>query len=229
MNTMLALVMFGGMFAAQEGEAGASDPHRQEMVNRLGTMRVTVDFNNTPFEEAIAYLRDFSGLNIVVDPEVYQQQSADSIKITLKAKDLLFKSVLKLMLGSHGLSAESRDGVLMIVPKGRLDKAVTLELYDVRDLLVKLQDHPGPKVELTSPGKPGVSNAGIIVTGLEEPQPIMTEEFITTMVKENTGGKSWDENPNASLVLTNGVLAVSQSKRVHEEIKRFIGSLRQFK
>lgn len=228
MNTMLALAIFGGMFAVQEGEAGATDPHRQELANRLATLRVTVDFASTPFEEAVAYLRDFSGLNIVVDPEVYQQQSADSIKVTLKAKDLLFRSVLKLMLGSHGLSAQTRDGVLVIVPKGKLDKAVTLELYDVRDLLVKIQDHPGPKVELSTPGKTG-TGPGIIVSGLEDPPQIMTEDFITTMVKENTGGKSWDENPNASLVLANGVLAVSQSKKVHEEIKRFLGVLRQFK
>ena len=49
------------------------------------------------------------------------------------------------------------------------------------------------------------------------------------MVKQNTGDKSWDENPNASISLTNGILVVSQSKRVHEEIKRFVNLLRQFK
>jgi hypothetical protein len=49
------------------------------------------------------------------------------------------------------------------------------------------------------------------------------------MVKENTGDRSWEENPNASVTLANGMLLVSQSRRVHEEIRRLIGLLRQFK
>jgi hypothetical protein len=205
-----------------------SDPRKVEVLNRLNTMRVSVDFTNNTLEEAVSFLRDFTGLNIVVDAEVYKNQSEDQLKVTLKVKDLLFKSVLKLMLSARELSAMYKEGVVLIVPKGKIDKAVTLQLYDVRDLLLKIQDFPGPKVELVSPqkgGSPLVSATFI----LEEPHTVLTEEFITDMVKQNTGDKSWEENPNASMTLTNGVLVVSQSRRVHQEIKQFINLLRQFK
>ena len=122
-----------------------------------------------------------------------------------------------------------KEGVVLIVPKGKIDKAVTLQLYDVRDLLVKIQDFAGPKVELVSPSRGGGGPLTGATFTLEEPRSTITEEFITDMVKQNTGDKSWDENPNASINLTNGVMVVSQSKRVHEEIKRFINLLRQFK
>ena len=232
MKTLLAATLLG-MTAlcafAQEGGSDTSDPRKQEVVNKLNTMRITVDFANQTLEEAIAYLRDFTGLNIVVDAEVYKAQSEDQLKVTLKVKDLLVKSVLKLMLNARDLTAMYKDGVVLVVPKGKLDKSVTLQLYDVRDLLVKIQDFAGPKVELTSPQKGGGGPLTGATFTLEEPRSTITEEFITDMVKQNTGDKSWDENPNASITLTNGVLVVSQSKRVHEEIKRFVNLLRQFK
>jgi hypothetical protein len=213
---------------AQEG-GNETDPRKQEVLNKLNTMRVTVDFTNTTLEEAISYLRDFTSLNIIVDAEVYKSQTEDQLKITLKVKDLLLKSVLKLMLTSRELTAMYKEGVVLIVPKGKIDKAVTLQLYDVRDLLVKIQDFAGPKVELVAPSKGGGGPLTGATFTLEEPRSTITEEFITEMVKQNTGDKSWDENPNASINLTNGVMVVSQSKRVHEEIKRFINLLRQFK
>ena len=226
LHTMAFLAV---MTLAQEGGSD-SDPRKAEAVNRINTMKVSVDFTNTSLEEAIGFLRDFTGLNILVDAEVYKNQSEDQLKITLKVKDLSLKSVLKLMLGSRELTAMYKEGVVLVVPKSKVDKAVTLQLYDVRDLLVKIQDFNGPKVELVSPQKGG--GQGPLVGGvftLDEPKSVITEEFITDMVKQNTGDKSWDENPNASMNLTNGVLVVSQSKKVHEEIKRFINLLRQFK
>ena len=232
MKTMLTAAILGLLAfpaLAQEGGTESTDPRKQEVVNKLNSMRVSVDFNNQTLEEAISFLREFTGLNIIVDAEVYKSQSEDQLKITLKVKDLLLKSVLKLMLSSRDLTAMYKEGVILVVPKGKIDKAVTLQLYDVRDLLVKIQDFAGPKVELVSPQKGGGGPLTGATFTLEEPRSTITEEFITDMVKQNTGDKSWDENPNASITLTNGVLVVSQSKRVHEEIKRFVNLLRQFK
>ncbi len=231
MKTMLTAAILGILALpalAQEG-GNETDPRKQEVLNKLNTMRVSVDFTNTTLEEAISYLRDFTSLNIIVDAEVYKNQSEDQLKVTLKVKDLLLKSVLKLMLTSRELTAMYKEGVVLIVPKGKIDKAVTLQLYDVRDLLVKIQDFAGPKVELVSPSRGGGGPLTGATFTLEEPRSTITEEFITEMVKQNTGDKTWDENPNASINLTNGVMVVSQSKRVHEEIKRFINLLRQFK
>jgi hypothetical protein len=226
-TTAAILILTALPVFAQEG-GSETDTRKAEVVNRLNTMKVSVDFTNVTLEEAVSFLRDFTGLNIVVDAEVYKAQSEDQLKVTLKVKDLYLKSVLKLVLAARDLTAMYKDGVILIVPKAKIDKSVTLQLYDVRDLLVKIQDFPGPKVELVTPQKGGSPLVGGVFT-LDEPHSVITEEFITEMVKQNTGDKTWDENPNASMTLTNGVLVVSQSRRVHEEIKRFINLLRQFK
>jgi len=223
----LVVAAAGARASPQEGEG--TDPRRQEILNKINSMRLTVDFNNVPLEQALDYLRDFSGLNIVLDAEVPQKFTEDQLRVTLKVKDLLLKSILKLMLSPRDLTATFREGVLLILPKGKADRSVTLQMYDVRDLLLKIQDFPGPRVELVAPsgtGQTPLTGASFV---LEEPRSTITEEFITEMVKANTGDRSWDENPNVSISLANGILVVSQSRRVHEEIRRLIGKLRQFK
>jgi hypothetical protein len=230
MITILAAALAAACSAGAQEEGGLErDPRHAEVVNKLGSMRVSVDFQDMALEEALAFLSDFSGLNVVLDGEVTQKFSPDQLKVTLRVKDLLLKSCLKLLLNGRGLTATYREGVLLVVPKEKVDQAVTLQIYDVRDLLVKLQDFPGPKVELVSPTPQG---GGPLVGGvftLEEPKAVMSEDFILEMVKANTGDRSWEENPNASISLANGMLVVAQSKRVHAEVKRFLQLLRQFK
>lgn len=224
----LAGIAWGAMAFAQEGEG--TDPRKQEVLNKLNSMRLSVDFNNAPLEQALDYLRDFSGLNLVLDAEVHQKFTEDRLKVTLKVKDLLLKSVLKLLLAPLDLTATFREGVLLILPKEKVDRSsVTLQMYDVRDLLLKIQDFPGPRVELVAPSGTGQNPLMGAHFVLEEPRSTITEDFLTEMVKANTGERSWEENPNVSIALSNGILIVSQSRRVHQEIRRLIEKLRQFK
>ncbi len=231
MKTTLTAAFLAALAApalAQEGGADLDTKHA-EVVNKLNTMRITVDFKDNSLDEAIGFIRDFSGLNIVIDGEVSTKYTPDQLKVTMRVKDLLLKSCLKLMLSARELTATYKEGVILVVPKGRTDKNLALQIYDVRDLLVKLQDFPGPRVELVSPQAGGGGPLTGATFTLEEPKSTISEEFITEMVKQNCGDRSWDENPSASLTLTNGMLIVSQSRRVHAEIKSFINLLRQFK
>ena len=228
MKTILAMAILGLAAApALAQESTEIDPRKAEALSKLNNMRVTVDFKDNSLDEALGFLRDFSGLNLVVDAEVAQKNP--DLKVTLRVKDLLLKSCLKLLLSGPNLTATYKDGVILIVTKDKVDKAVTLQIYDVNDLLVKIQDFAGPRVELVSPQAGGAGPLTGATFTLDEPKSTITEEFITEMIKGNTGDKTWDENPNASITLTNGRLIVSQSKRVHEEIKRLINLLRQFK
>jgi type II secretory pathway component GspD/PulD (secretin) len=228
MKTILAMAVLGLTASpALAQESNEVDPRKAEVVSKLNTMRVSVDFKDQTLDEALSFLRDFSGLNLVVDAEVAQKNP--DLKITLRVKDLLLKSCLKLMLSGPNLTATYKDGVILVVPKDRVDKVVVLQIYDVNDLLVKIQDFVGPRVELVSPQAGGAGPLTGATFTLDEPKSTITEEFITEMIKSNTGDKTWDENPNASINLTNGRLIVSQSKRVHEEIRHLINLLRQFK
>jgi hypothetical protein len=230
MRSIILILAALGLLAGPASSQKSDDPRKQEYLNKLNTMRLDVDFKNQPLEDSLDFIREFSGLNIVVDGKVTESFSEDQLKVTMKVRDLLLKSILKLMLGPRGLTATYRDGVILIVPKSEVDRVVHLQIYDVRDLLFKIRDFPGPTVELVSPRN---AAAGGPLTGamftLDEPHSVITEDFLTEMVRTCTGDNTWDENPNASITLANGRLIISQSRRIHGEIEQFINKLRQFK
>ena len=207
--------------------AARADESRADALRKLDTMKVSVDFQDVRLPEALDYLRDFTGLNLVLLPKA-MERDADS-KVRLKVKDLSVKSILKLLLASRGLTVTYRDGALVVLPKEDLQDATTMKMFDVRSMLAKLQDHAGPRMELVQPGKSGVGPI-MGVTILEEPQPPpVDEEFMIQLIRENTGKGSWDSNPRSAISMNNGILVVSQTPSILREIDKLIGLLGQYR
>lgn len=215
MKTITAVVVMAACAWAGEG--------REEAVRKLETMRVTVDFENVKLPEAIDYLRDVTGLNLIILPKAMEKDGESSIR--LKVKDLSVKSVLKLLLNSRGLTTAFRDGALVIVPKEELQDSTSMRLFDVRALQVKIQDFAGPTVELTSPSS---KKPGVVLGFPEEPKTVVTDDFLLDMIKANTGGGTWDSNPKAALNLNNGTLVVTQTPSVLHEIDNLLNLLGQY-
>ena len=215
MKTLMAL-----MAAAAVAWAGDD---RADSVRRLETMRITVDFEDVKLPEAVDYLRDVTGLNLVVLPKAMEKDGES--KIRLKVKELSVKSVLKLLLSSRGLTATYRDGAIVIVPKEDLQDSTTMRMFDVRALQVKIQDFNGPVMELTSPS---MRKSGITVDIPSEPKVNLPDDFLVDMIRVNTGNGSWDSNPKAAINLNNGMLIVSQTPGVLREVDALLGKLGQY-
>jgi|SRR5436190_3871158 len=218
MTTMTTLMAMAAL-------AWAGDS-REDSVRKLDTMKVTVDFQDVRLSDAMDYLRDVTGLNFVLLPKALEKEG-DS-KLRLKVKDLTVKSVLKLLLSSRGLTVSWRDGALVVLPKEDLQDTTTLKMIDVRSLMVKLQDFAGPKVDLVGAStKTNLTNTGIFI--LEEPKPpLVDDDMMITLIKENTGSGSWD-NPKAAISMNNGVLVISQTPSVLREVETLIGLLGQYR
>lgn len=218
MKTTIGVIL---MAAAAFGQDG-----RSEAATKLNTMKVTVDFHDVALAEAVDYLREVTGLNMLVSSKVTEKYA--DLKVTLKVRDLTVKSALKLMLHGRDLTATYRDGAVVILPQEDLQSAVEIRMYDVRAQMVKIQDFPGPKVELATPGSNNGRAVVDTVFTFQEPVQVIGPEFLVTLVKENTGGRSWEAG-SASLELLNGRLVVSQTPAVHREIEHFLKLLEQYK
>jgi hypothetical protein len=216
MKTILGL-------AAMAALGYAGDSGREGAVRKLETMKVTVDFQDVKLGEAMDYLRDVTGLNLVILPRAAEKEG--DLKIRLKVRELSVKSTLRLLLSGKGLAMTWRDGTLVVLPQEDLQDHMVLEMYDVRDKIMKLQDFPGPRMELVSPKTGSMQMSGVTIT-LEDPPHLIEPDFLVQLVKDNTGGRSWD-NANASITQANGMLVISQSPSVHAEIKGLLTRLGQ--
>jgi hypothetical protein len=217
MMAMAALVVASSAVAQDAG-----DPRKQEAVSRLSNLKVSVDFSDITLRQAVEYLRDVSGLNFHIDSKC--DEKADK-RVTLKVKDLSLKTVIKFLLTPEELTAVWRDGVMVVMPKSAVAAATTIQVYDIRDLMLAIEDFAGPMIEL----KPAGQGPGIIpIFPTDPPKPPMTEDVLLDLIKGSTGGKSWDE-PACSITCANGLLVVSQSKSVHAELAAFLNKIRQFK
>jgi hypothetical protein len=225
MRTLVGLVAMAAAAFAPFGDAqGRGDSSREEVVRRLETMKVSVDFRDVSLAEALDYLREVTGLNLILLPRATEQ--GGDAKIRLKARDLSVKSTLKLLLASKGLTVTYRDGALVVLPQEDLQDNLVAEMYDVRSQLMKLQDFPGPRMELVSSKQGDTLKSGVFLLETEKDPPV-TPEFLFELVRENTGGRSWEKN--ASIELKNGILFVSQSPAVHRQIKDLLAKLAQFR
>ena len=132
--------------------------------------RVSVDFDKQPLGEAVKFLQNYSGLNIVLDPKALSEEGlTSSSPVSLTAKQVPIKSVLKQMLRPLGLTYRIEDEVVLITnpqtgglagrlvdsPSAKDETAMYRKTYYVGDL-IKLGERSivtdGRQLEVVSNG-----------------------------------------------------------------------------
>lgn len=222
----LTLALIAGVLGGSGAAAAQDNPANpaRKVRDQLASMRISLDFTDARLSDVISYFREFSGLNFHLDSDAVAKEGD---KVTLKLRDVTLKSALKLLLIPRDLVCTHRAGVLRIAPKSKLADSAVTRVYDARELLFPLRDFAGPRMELVPPG----SNAlvGVIFDPEEEPVRTINEEFVCDIVRDCTGHRTWDENPAASISQINGLLVITHSRAVHEEIERVLERLKAIK
>ncbi len=219
MKTMriVAVAAMAGTAFAQDASQSPAEAWRL----RLATLKVSVDFRETALEETVAYLAEVSGAPLVVDPNAVE---AGAARVTLQARDLPVRTVLRLILSPRGLTVAWREGVLVVMTRAEAAPPM-MRTYDVRDLMRRLEDFPGPDLELAD--KPGI-RCDPDIFGEPPGTSGMSEQLIEELVRGSVGGRSWEE-PGCGLRLVDGRLVVTQSAGVHREIAGLLARLRQYR
>jgi hypothetical protein len=221
----LTLALIAGVFGASGAAAQDNTPDPARKVrDQLASMRITLDFTDTRLSDVISYFREFSGLNFHLDSDAAAREGD---KVTLKLKDVTLKSALKLLLNPRDLVCTYRTGVLRIAPKSKLADSAVTRVYDARELLFRLKDFAGPRVELVAPGKDAL--VGVLFDPYEEPVQAINEDNVCEIIRTCTGSRTWDENPAASISQINGLLVITHSRAVQQEIERVLERLKALK
>lgn len=214
---LVTVAMAGGSFARAQDDAADS---ARRIRDRIASMRISIDFNNARIGEVVAYFQEFTGFNFHLDPAV---AANDEAGITIRLKDVSVKTALKLILRPRDLACVYRQGVLVVASKKSLGSQTVTRVYDVRDLMLRIADFPGPKMDFDT------QNPGVKFEPLgDEPATTFTEESLIDLIKANTGDRSW-EDAESTIQQVNGLLIISQSRGIHDEVRKLLDLLSQYK
>jgi type II secretory pathway component GspD/PulD (secretin) len=199
----------------------------------LNTM-ISFEFVDTPLRDVIIFVREKTNVNMVIDPE------AGGIPVTLKLKDVDFRTALKYIL-PKGYEYVI-EGDIVHFYKQKMD----LRVYDVRDILINLDDKQPLEFDITAATSAQMGVRKGEVGKKKEPSERVLDliELIVTTVEPS----SWSSRVSVigasgagqRSVTTQGLgegsiiarmgqpgdLVVVNSKYVHEQIENLLASLR---
>ncbi|MEK7412631.1 MAG: hypothetical protein AAB263_04860 [Planctomycetota bacterium] len=209
---------------AVEIGSNADEPWRKAIEDKL-KQRITVQFVDTPLEEAVKTIRGLTGLNIVVATAI---TAAGGKPVSLDFKDTGCEEVLKWIMQTTDLKMAIQNGAIQISNE-EIHGATKTKLYDISDLTMKIEDFKGIDISYASGGAGGGAGGllaggggGAGGTGATSRTPEELMEF----VKKNVSPTSWDPAKNIDISVRSGTLFVSQTVEGHHLVDELLKSLR---
>jgi general secretion pathway protein D len=191
----------------------------------LKNQTISLDFEDTPFNEVISFIRTTKGINIVVDPRVLSEMDSSGKTVNLSVEDLNLGDAMDLLMKFNELTYTYKNKVLFITTQeGAMGNAV-IRLHDIRDLTKTLENFPGPEIELRAGDDDG--GGGPAFDEPDEDGGAIQIEDLETMIKESISVESWDE-PQFNMTTVQGMLLVSHTPIVHREISSLLDDLRKY-
>ncbi len=199
-----------------------------------------MDFDGVPFSDVIQYLRDVTGAGIHVKwAELKVVDITPHTPVTLHLPDRTLNQVLKPMLEDLGdvspLGFTVKDGVIVISTKDDLQTNTVVRVYDVQDLLVRVPDFAGPRVDVAE----ALGEDAEQVTGghlaMEdnmdegEEEELSRQDEIDALLEaiENTvAPESWT-GEDASVEEQRGSLIIRQTPEAHRKLQLLLHRLRE--
>lgn len=173
---------------------------------------VTFEFEDTPFEDVIAFFRQVTGLNIIVAPEVY---AAGAAPITFRARDMRFRESLKWVLEMGRLHMAIQNQAIFIADQP-IAGAIALRMYDIADLVSPVRDMPARELAYAGGGGGGGGTGFDLFAGAAvEDDLAMEPEDLRDFLQENVAPDQWD-GEGVAIEVRGTTLFVSQTPEIHE-------------
>jgi len=203
-------------------------PAEKMILSKLDTSKITVNFRETPFGEAIEFLRDVSGLNIFLTRDA--RDTTEGLTVTLQVRDLPLRNVLALLLEVEAsLRWLIKYDVIYITTEEPTEEELLLEFYSVSEIVMVPPDYKAPEIALRT-GASDEAGAGgptpIIPVGDEDEDmgpgvdPDKLIELIEMLLSD-------EEEAVGEVQYGNGILVVRKPLSAHLKIQKLLESLRR--
>lgn len=207
--------------------ADDADETKSKIMNRLENTKISLDFKDTALDEVVDFLHEVTQLNFVLSKSVREKSKAGELKVDVKLADMQLKSALRLMLDMNDLTLVYKNNVLVIETKEERGSEVEMKIYDVKDLMMKIEDFAGPTIELSTPtdGSGPRIDIGSEPTG----HPFESKDKLVEIIRAATGGDTTWGKDGVSIAIENGLLIIAHNPEIQKQVEQLIVSLRQFK
>jgi hypothetical protein len=192
----------------------------EEIAAALETIKLSVDFDNTPLPDVLSFLVDYTRINMLMSRDLQERHSDEEILVKLQVKDLPLQNVLRLLRSMYALKIDYNEGVLMFrTDEEIIESDFKTQIYRVDTITAKLPDFPGAEISLGEDGE-------VILDTFDDEDNVagFDEDTLIELIQRNTGMDNWDAD-EASITYENGLLVVRQTPEIHTKIRKLLARL----
>lgn len=219
----------------QTSEVRPEDQHLANLVKTLPVGALNYTEETGTFLDVINNLKLSTQQQIIVTPEARKIIEEESLKVQIEVRGSmsLHDFLTFLCESSAKLAWTIRNGVILIGDKSQAAGALTVELYPVKDLVMKHKQFIAPRIR----DIPGESNNNADDTprfGSEAEDPVVFVELgdLKKHVEDATNPKYWSESEanGGCLISTeeSGFLVVKASAEMHKQVQQILQDMRRF-
>ncbi|MFI4897160.1 MAG: hypothetical protein ACIARR_04980 [Phycisphaerales bacterium JB059] len=200
-----------------------------------------VNFQDNALVDVLGFIESYAGVNMDVDWLSLDDIGIDQetpVNLSLSAvpvETVLDRVLEKVSDPDLPASWAITDGILTIASDEVLRRNTSLEIYDIRDLLIEVPDYDeAPEFDLQSILQAGQGGGGQSPFSgqTQDRERVPREERveqITTIVQNTIDPDGWTDlgGDTSSIQELNGNLIITTTPRIHREIIGLLGKLRQ--
>lgn len=226
-------------------------PQDQAAADALEQTIAEVKFDATELADAMRFVRDVAGINVVVRWQVLADQGIDpQTPVNLSLKDVRLSQALPLLLKSVGHGSMKLDyridnGILIVSTQEDLDLKTEVRMYNCAELLeasgtrwirgeveralLRLRGEAGSKknaAKATESPRAGVSTQ-VVLDQLVATLANRRVEDLETVIAETVDPGSWRDmgGTTGQITVFDDVFVIVQTPKNHEAITRLLDSL----
>jgi hypothetical protein len=162
---------------------------------------ISVDFKDEKFKAVIDYLMDKTGQTIFLDEESMKEATIDyDTPVTLKAKKIGVRSLLRKILNDVGLTYVIKDEIIQVVTLKKAKEMMVTKVYPVSDLITSNIDFRLPLF-------------------LQQQQMMLNAKGLIDLIQSTIDPQSWSTKGDGGGTITFDLatmsLVVKQSAEMH--------------
>jgi hypothetical protein len=215
---LLTLGLIAPVFAGDD----ADEATYRKIESQLESTTIDVlAYEEADCTEVVKDIAKKARVTIAFDKTALEGVAEDDRKITLELAEIKAMNALNIVLDQIGLHKQYKNGILYITTEEKAAEATITKTYDVRDITVKINDFPAPRLRL----KGNEDDTGGVVIDIPREDEVETEDVVE-MIEESVDA---DWGGTASVTIAQGQLIVRAPRNVHKDVAELLDQLRSSK